>query len=208
MPLLEHLGTETVEEPIPEHVPDLEASRPGNCPGCGTPARVQGKVILQGHGCRRRKVVLPARTEGSRARLVWLIVRRFRCIGCRKSCTVLPPGVFQRYLYSLFSILLAWLGALSRPLGEGRSEPEVYALQGVDGLEADENPFGFSRWRSLSRWSRQVEAWWPSRPVTGGTWRERVTLLVRSFCRSAQSLEPAALAQRALCSHILCGGVF
>ena len=208
MPLLEHLGTETVEEPTPDCVPDLEASRPGNCPCCGAPARRGSRLVLQGHGCRRRQLALPARSESFRARLVWLVVRRFRCICCRGTCTVLPPGVHKSYLYSLFSILFAWIGALSPPLGQGCSESEVYALQGVDRLATERHRSGRTRWRSLSRWSRQVEAWWSSRPVQGETWRERVTCLVRGFCRSARSLEPAALVQRALCSHVLCGGVF
>ena len=108
-----------------------------------------------------------------------------------------PPGVLPRYLFTLGAILVAWFLAMPRPFGDGLGHAEVCDRQGAD-RPAAEMRSGRPRWRSLARWSRRLEDWWPSRPVLGSTWFERTgALLVGFLAGGGDRSEAVARAVRA-----------
>ena len=149
-------------------LPDIDLVRPAACPHCDQPARAGGRLHLYGHGPRTRSVVIPG-PELGRCRLVTCWVRRFLCQACEKTFSVLPDGVLLGFTYSVASMIAAWLGITSRPVGEGLSHEEVYALQGVDRLRREAHRSGRKRWRALKRWADRHLA---DRP--GTTWKQRV----------------------------------
>ncbi len=60
--------------------PDVEAVRPGRCPGGGVASRpVGGRVVLHGHGKRSRQVLGPEEPGGTPTQVQ---VRRYRCQAC------------------------------------------------------------------------------------------------------------------------------
>lgn len=138
--------------------------------------------------------MLPGRHWSGPAREVTVEVRRFLCTDCEGTCTVLPRGLLPRHLYALFAIVHAWW--LAVPLGEGLDDLAVCARQGVDrdrptGPEVHRT--GRRRWHSLRRWSARIETWWPTVPVAGGCWRERVGSLLVSFVATAVEAGPAGV---------------
>lgn len=141
---------------------------------------VPGALNLWGHGVRWRVVVRPGPEQ---ATLDVIAQRRFLCRPCGSTCTVAPADVLLRHVYSLQAMLTAWFLAVARPLGDGLDHDAVYARQGVDRRKAgpEGGRPGRRRWRSLSRWSKALATWWPTRPVTGRTWRERVAMLISGF---------------------------
>jgi len=142
---------------------------------------------------------MPPMPGQDRAWLCSAWARRFRCTGCGAVCTVAPPGVLPRFLYSLYAIVKAWLLATPRPVGEGLDDAAVYARQGVDRLSAEGSRSGPPRWRSLPRWAGHIGAWWPGRAVAGSTWRQRVGSLLVGFTAEGD------VTDRALASHAVCG---
>jgi hypothetical protein len=176
----------------------IDAVRPACCARCGAVGG-RGRLVFHGHGARDRCAVLPGRHWQGPARVVTVEVRRFLCTACEGTCTVLPRGLVPRHLYALFSIAHAWW--LAVPLGEGLDDPAVCARQGVDrdrttGKES--NRTGRRRWHSLRRWSAQIETWWPSVPVAGGCWRERVGSLLASLVGTAAEAGPAGVVRCAV----------
>lgn len=159
--------------------PPVAAVRPPFCPHCGVPAGMVGALNLWGHGVRRHDVVVAG--DAPTVAQVW--VRRFLCRRCARSCSVLPPGCLPRHLYSLAVIVIAWFHAVERPVGDGLDDAAVYARVGVDRRADGQEPgrSGRRRWRSLRRWLRAAAAWWPTRPVTGTTWRQQAASLLLGF---------------------------
>jgi len=134
---------------------------------------------LWGHGVRWRDVVVPG--DVPTVASVW--VRRFLCRRCDETCSVSPPGVLSRHLYTLAAILTAWFLAVGPPVGDGRDDEAVYALVGVD-RRSDEQESGHAgcrRWRSLRRWLDSASTWWPTHPQTGSTWRQQAGSLLVGF---------------------------
>ncbi len=134
----------------PDSCPDVDAARPPSCPWCGRVAFDGEQRWLWGHGPRHREVVvlpLPETTE----RVVATWTRRYRCQACRRSCTVRPPGLLARFLYSLWAIALAWLLVEPPPFGAGVSEKRAYQRQGMWVHSAWTAATRY-RWRSLERW--------------------------------------------------------
>jgi hypothetical protein len=86
-----------------------------------------------------------------------------------KTCSILPDGVILGFTYSLASRIAVWFGITRRPVGEGLSHDEVYALQGVDRLRIEAHRSGRRRWRAPKRWA---EAHLADQP--GTTWKQRV----------------------------------
>ncbi|MEZ4320792.1 MAG: hypothetical protein R3F61_25145 [Myxococcota bacterium] len=78
-------------------------------------------------------------------------VRRFQCQRCDKTCSILPDGVILGFPYSIASMIAVWLGIAERPVGNGLSHEEVYALQGVDRLQVEAHRSGGKRWRAPKR---------------------------------------------------------
>jgi hypothetical protein len=110
-------------------------------------------------------------------------VWRFLCGRCDRTCSVSPDDVLARHRYTLAAIVVAWFFAAPRPIGDGKDDEAVYALVGVDRRVPGPDPdrAGKPRWRSLSRWTASIPAWWPSRPVVGATWRQRAASLLVGF---------------------------
>lgn len=142
------------------------------------------------------------------ARLVTVPLRRFRCTRCGATITIHPKGLLPRLAYSLFAIVFAWWSACKPPIGQGRDDPAVYALQGVDrvtpGPERDSRlraRSGVRRWRSLARWAAKIGEWWPGRAVAGTTWRERVASLLTGFAAEAGGADIGRLLARGVASH-------
>ena len=128
-------------------VPEVEASRPSHCPGCGLAAhKANGRLRLHGHGSRVRGIWGP-RTATGEPELWEIRVRRYLCVDCRACPTVLPAGLERAYRYSLSAIAIALtLWALrEQPAAQTRKEVSPHGQVGVS------EP---SRWRSLRRWTR------------------------------------------------------
>jgi hypothetical protein len=181
----------------PKEPPPVSAVRPSRCPRCGVATGPPGRLGLEGHGVRWRDVVVPG--EVPTLERAW--ARRFHCERCGGVCIVGPPGVLPRYVYALTAILGAWFLAAARPVGDGLSDEAVYARTGVDRRKDGGEPgrAGVRRWRSLRRWAGQLEAWWPTRPVPEGTWRERVASLLVGFLPGDEGRDGAT--RRAVVAH-------
>lgn len=133
-------------------IPDVDVARPSACPHCHHVARDGGKIWLWGHGPRERLVlVLPLLPFAHRLVECWS--RRYACQSCGRACTVLPTGLLSRLLYSLWSIVAAWLLVTPGPVGAGLSERDAYRRQGLY-HHADWTAATRYRWRSLERWRR------------------------------------------------------
>jgi hypothetical protein len=162
------------------------------------PAGMPGALNLWGHGVRERSVVV---FEDDRVAVVSAWQRRFRCLGCRRHCAVLPPGVIPRHLYGLASIVAAWFLAAARPIGDGLDDEAVYARLGVDRRHPgpERGRAGRRRWRSLRRWSASIPNWWPTRPAVGAAWRQRAATLIVGFLPGDGGRDGAI--RRALFAH-------
>lgn len=181
----------------PDRAPPVEAVRPHRCPACGASSGVLGAPTLWGHGVRHRDVVVP----GPRPTLKTVWVRRFLCRRCGATCSVSPPGVLPRHLYALAAIVSAWWLAAPRPIGDGLHDEAVYAHVGVDRRAdgGERGRAGRRRWRSLARWTRSMDRWWPTRPVRGATWRQRAGSLVVGFLHGDGGRDAAI--RRAVLAH-------
>lgn len=134
----------------PSACPDVDACRPVCCPGCQTLAVSDGRIMLWGHGPRRRGVlVVPLLRLPDRLVECW--ARRYSCQACGSCCTVLPKGLVARFLYSVWAVVAAWLLTAVCPVGEGLSETKAYRRQGLFD-HADWTEATRYRWRSLRRW--------------------------------------------------------
>lgn len=109
-----------------------------------------------------RDVVVLAAEAGARPCLECCWGRRYLCLLCRGTFFVLPPGVLPRFLYSLAAIVSAWIAVARKPVGDGLSDADAYRRQGAFRRLRwlDEETW---RWRSLGRWLRHADRWWPSR---------------------------------------------
>lgn len=179
----------------PDSIPDVDDVRPRRCPACRCPWRVDGRIVLHGHGVRVRGVVVPpASTElTERHRECW--ARRYRCTACGAVPTVLPRGVMRRYLYSVGAILVALFLSAVPPIGDGLSHADAYARQGMYAVTAWRDACAY-RWRSLDRWAQAAVQWWPD-AVVGG-----VAGLLVGFRERADSEALAAWVEVGVRSHV------
>jgi len=194
--------------------PPIEAVRPRFCASCKAAGSGSG-LLMHGHGVRHVVVVIPPPHWQGVARLVTAPLRRFLCTRCGTTVTVHPRGVLPRCAYSLFAIVFAWWSACKPPIGQGRDDPAVYALQGVDRAVSNEpnakpesvHRSGRPRWRGLARWAAKIREWWPGRAVAGTTWRERVGSLLAGFAAEAGGADIARVLIHAEASHAGRGAV-
>lgn len=182
----------------PDQVPGVDDVRPKRCEACKQPARLGGRVLLQGHGVRKRSVVVPPAVRRLAERMADCWVRRYRCVSCGAVPTVLPRGVMPRYLYSAGAIVVAFFLGAARPVGEGLSDEAAYARQGMFGKTCWQDGDSY-RWRSLDRWAECASRWWPARAAGGPS-----SLLV-SFLERAGTGGLDALVEAAVLSHVRWG---
>jgi branched-subunit amino acid transport protein len=135
--IVRYFGFPATELQNLSRVPSTDELRPVQCPSCGVAAGPPGALRLVGHGRYRRQLLgLPDAPEG-----VVIFVRRFLCLACRKTASILPEEVHPRRWYAGAAILAAlvrylilgwsaekvrvsWLG-VSNPLAVRLSGPTV-----------------------------------------------------------------------------------
>jgi len=144
----------------PTALPDVDDVRPKRCDRCGVTARRGGLVVIHGHGCRTRTVViLPALAEEQeRSGECW--ERRYRCTKCRRVMVVLPKGVMPRYLYSAGAVVTAFFLVADPPIGDGLSDEQAYRRQGLNSPRFTIPVVYPYNWRSLERWAALAQEWW------------------------------------------------
>lgn len=111
--------------------------------------------------------------------------------------TVLPMGVMPRYLYSAFAIVIAFTLVAAPPVGRGLTDALAYKRQGMNRLRRWHRGVDW-RWRSIDRWTAQIEAWWPGLPDT-------LDGLLIGLRERAGSTDPPALLAAAAGSHVRWG---
>lgn len=127
-----------------ERPPDVRTARPAVTPCCRRAAAPPGgPVLLHGHGTRERSVSGRIDPDGPSAFHPFR-ARRYRCVPCGKTCTVLPVDVLPRMHFSALSIALAFAfyGLEERSL---RAVYEALNPTRIRGRDA-------RGWDSLRRW--------------------------------------------------------
>ncbi len=125
-------------------LPSVEDLRPSSCPGCGRLARddLGCRLGIVGHGTYERLVLgLPSWPFAQPV----VEIRRYLCLECRQTTSVLPDVLYPRRWYGAWVILEAVLLAAV----VGRTASEIRRLFSDD--EADT-----PGWRSLRRWRREL----------------------------------------------------
>ena len=121
-------------------LPSTDEARPLHCPCCGAVQGKLGALNLVGHGCYQRQLLGTADAPDG----VVIHVRRYRCLTCGRTTTVLPEEALPGHWYAGAAILFA----LVLSLLHGACAAEVRRRLGM-------RPDG-GRWRSLERWTRQI----------------------------------------------------
>ena len=181
-------------------LPDVDDVRPKRCRRCRHPARRGGRICLQGHGVRIRRVLVPAALGSGppELRVTECWGRRYRCVLCGAVQPVLPRGVRPRYLCSIPAIVVAFFLVVVAPVGHGLTHAEMYARQGMYDVNAWRDG-GSYRWRSIDRWSAAAMRWWSS-PCVG----DLPSLLVGYMQRGLGGGLVHAV-EAAVSSHVCCG---
>ncbi len=123
--------------------------------------------------------------------------RRYHCTACGAVATVLPVGVIPRYLYSVFAIVIAFTLVAARPVGRELTDALAYQRQGMNRIRRWHRGVDW-RWRSVDRWSAQIERWWPGLPDT-------IESLLTGLYRRAGSTDPPRVLAAAVASHVRWG---
>jgi len=133
-------------------VPSVEELRPDFCPGCtGAAHPASEKLGIIGHGTYTRQV--RGLSPGG-----WILihVRRYLCVGCKRTISVLPSLHPGRW-YAAAAILRALVGALLL-------SASIADLRETIG-PGDRSP----HWTSPARWARQLgRGLWPWRAAELG----------------------------------------
>ena len=164
-------------------VPSTDELRPVQCPSCGIAAGAPGALRIVGHGLYRRQLLgLPDAPEG-----LVIFVRRFLCLACQKTASILPDEVHPRRWYAGSAILVALVGYLIHGVSAARVRAEIGAAPGSRG------------WKSLERWRTQLlnSLWfWKgaelghAAAVGGGTSRPHSTRLLRRLLNHLGATDP------------------
>jgi len=135
-----------------------------------------------GHGFYQRQILgLPDALEG---RIIH--VRRFLCLGCKKTVSILPDEVHPRRWYAGAAILYALVQYVIHGVSAAKIRVELGAGVGIRG------------WMSLERWKRQFldSLWfWKSAELglpgsSGGVDRSKSTGLLRRFLNHLGATDP------------------
>jgi len=127
-------------------LPNVSAARPSCCPACNTPATIDGRVILHGHGLRTRALRGPLEPGGAPSEIE-VLVRRYQCQRCKAVTTVGPRGLTSRRYLAMAIVLALWLWSACAWLDasvRGRVCPvpaSAYAARP-------------ERWTTLRRWAK------------------------------------------------------
>ncbi len=143
-------------------------------------------------------MVLPATPDHPTPRVVRVWAQRFECQSCGAAPSVLPAGVLPGHLYSLMSMIAAWMLAAPELGGDAMSERDV-------GLRQRVNTTGGRRWRSPARWAQGLDGLFPMVVAPSLDWRTRVQIVLVAMVRRAGSLVPEAVFRAAIASHVPSG---
>lgn len=125
-------------------VPTCAEARPGRCPCCGAAAQpLDGRLVVVGHGVRRRQVLGPSTFGGSPEPLV-VPLRRYRCLACRAVLVVGPRGLVRGRWYSGPAMASAFAAVASGATSAAVRARTCPAAR-VGASAAD-------RWITLERW--------------------------------------------------------
>jgi hypothetical protein len=122
-------------------------ARPAQCPCCGIASRAPGRgLMLHGHGRRQRHQRGPEVPE-QRPDTRVVLLRRYRCLGCRAVMCVGPCDVAPRYLYSGAAIVwaMALWGLAGLSTSALRRRVSIWRRVGASAQ---------GRWQTLLRWPR------------------------------------------------------
>jgi hypothetical protein len=143
--IVRSFGFPAVELQNLSRVPSTDELRPTHCPSCGVVAGLPGALNLVGHGLYRRQLLGLADAP----RGVVVHIRRFLCLGCRRTASILPDEALPQRWYAGAAILVA----LVMHLVQGASAEAV--------RRALECSAGSRGWKALERWKRQfLESLW------------------------------------------------
>lgn len=160
--------------------PPVEDVRPGQCPICETGARVDGRLVIVGHGIVERQRLGPA-GPGKPAEVAVQWVRRYRCRACGHVMRVTHSALLRCKHYGAAAIAMAlglW-GMADMPAEGVREEVSPWRRRGPGG----------ERWRSLARWATGAAA--------GALWRSVSTTLVGTARSVAERCARVLVAQAA-----------
>lgn len=150
-----------------KRLPGVATARPKRCPRCRAPGvDADRRVILHGHGLRRRRLRGPEQVGGEPLERE-IQVHRYACQRCRAVITVGPRGLLPGRLYSAAALALAlWLWAVTQ-----LTDPEVRAATCPVRDEGLSRP---ERWTTLRRWAKAARdgRLWPG-PVLAADWTLR-----------------------------------
>jgi len=170
-------------KPLNANLPHIEQDRPNCCPFCKCPSRLQGRIVVHGHGTRERFLVHI--TQAGVGENVLIKVRRFKCTraGCARTFSVLPPQVTHRRRYSVaamvYSLFLWAFENCSEEQIRGQVLPEsAYG----DGFRAE--------WPVLRRWVKAAKRRFAEGLVgLCGSYRRQASEVVRFFAAHAAPQE-------------------
>ncbi len=138
-----------------------------------------------GHGLRER-VVLGPPAPGEPPEELTLRLRRYRCQSCGAVVTVAPRAVLRHMLYSGLAVAVALSLWVIEGLATWRVRARASPRTGAD----TEREHG---WRSVGRWAREAEQWWPWLRVEPGSERMRARRIVQQLAgRSVSATGPPA----------------
>jgi len=177
-----------------ETVPSVGDVRPACCPACASAGAPIGKrIVIVGHGLRRREVEGPTDHEdaGGAGFVLWL--RRYLCRACGAVLTVVPRGILRCRRYCAFAIAwaLALFGLLRLPAKIVRERMTCWR----------ETPWTTNpAWAAVIRWVRAVR----DRRLFCGLPRSPPSVSLRRVAeRAAMALAGAAPAElRALAEDV------
>ncbi len=158
--------------------PSVDEVRPSHCAGCGSASRpVGGRLVVHGHGVRRRQVRGILDEDGSPG-VFELIVRKYACQACRVVMTVVPRGVLHGRQYTAPSIALALFLWLAAGLADVAVRLRVCAwrIAGQSGRRG---------WAQLYRWGRAAASLFALPRPVGVAATARATALRVIFMLSA-----------------------
>ena len=160
-------------------VPSTDELRPPQCPCCGVAAGAPGALRLVGHGVYRRQLLgLPDALEGA-----VIFIRRFLCLACKKTTSIVPDEVHPRRWYAGSAILVALVQYLLQGVSAAIIRARIGATPGSRG------------WKSLERWKAQLlgSLWfWKAAElgVAAGVERGRSAQILRRLLNHLGATDP------------------